>query len=101
MTPSFGFVGITINYIWKESKIKIVYLQYETNQENMENQKKIVINPRDPNYDPLISLLLELHRMEIKQKVRRKIFQGFRKQNNEETLEPFSQEISETKDRTR
>ena len=38
-------------------QMKIVYLQFKTNYENRENQKKIVNNPRDPNCDPLISLL--------------------------------------------
>ena len=37
-------------------KMKKVYLQFRNNYENRENQKTIVINPRDPNCDPLISL---------------------------------------------
>ena len=36
-------------------QIKKVYLKLKENYENRENQKTIVINPRDPNCDPLIS----------------------------------------------
>ena len=37
-------------------QMKKVYLKFKDNYENREKQKTIVINPRDPNCDPLISL---------------------------------------------